>query len=53
MIAGLEKQLAQAKARLEDPEAGHKRYAETQARLKEAEGKAAELSKQLRHMERI
>ena len=39
-------------SRLDDAD-GHKRYADLQSKVKESEAKAQELTKQLRHMERI
>ncbi len=40
------------KQRLEESD-GHKKYADMQAKVKEAEARSLELAKQLRHMERI
>jgi len=51
-ILAQEKQIATLRQKLDDSD-GHKKYAEYQAKIKEADARSQDLARQLRHMERI
>lgn len=51
-IANLEKQNTLLRVRLEESD-GHKRYTEMVTRVKDAEARAAEMQRHMKHMEKI